>query len=94
MPKLSLHAMDFPGVLELYHSILPSLNEPGRRPWHRFCLALWVPRMRTGRTSLMTARNEMDPQKMTHDWYSRMILEQALTDVSLATGRSDAGRAT
>src|ERR1700730_6570032 len=35
---------------------------------------------------LMTARHEMDDQKVIHDWYWRMILEQALTDVALAKG--------
>jgi DNA-binding winged helix-turn-helix (wHTH) protein len=89
---LHLHAMDFPGVLELCHSILPSLNEPARRPWRRFCLALMgSAEAARGRYApavdhLMTARNEMDDQKVIHDWYWRMILEQALTDVALAKG--------
>src|SRR5713101_3728866 len=37
---IHLHAMDFPGVLEICNSILPSLEEPARSPWRRFCLAL------------------------------------------------------
>jgi DNA-binding winged helix-turn-helix (wHTH) protein len=37
---IHLHAMDFPGVLEICNAILPSLDEPARRPWRRFCLAL------------------------------------------------------
>jgi hypothetical protein len=37
---IHLHAMDFPGVLQICNSILPSLHESARRPWHRFCLAL------------------------------------------------------
>lgn len=54
---IHLHAMDFPGVLEICDSILPSLGEPARRPWRRF-----------------------------HDWYWRMLLEQALTDAWLGKG--------
>ena len=34
----------------------------------------------------MAARNEMDHQRVIHDWYCRMMLGQALTDVRLATG--------
>jgi len=37
---IHLHAMDFPGVLEICNSILPSLEEPARSPWRRLCLAL------------------------------------------------------
>ena len=35
---------------------------------------------------LIAARNEMDHQPVIHDWYCRLILEQALTDTWLAKG--------
>ena len=34
----------------------------------------------------MTARSEMDRQPVIHDWYCRMILAQALTELRLAQG--------
>jgi tetratricopeptide (TPR) repeat protein len=89
---IHLHAMDFPGVLEICNSILPSLEEPARSPWRRFCLALTGSaeaasgRYATAADHLMAARNEMDRQRVIHDWYCRMMLGQVLTDVRLATG--------
>jgi DNA-binding winged helix-turn-helix (wHTH) protein/tetratricopeptide (TPR) repeat protein len=87
-----LHAMDFPGVLEICNAILPSLDEPARRPWRRFCLALTgsaeaaLGRHAAAVNQLMAARNEMDRQPVIHDWYIRMMLGQALTDAWLAKG--------
>jgi len=86
------HAMDFPGVLEICTSILPSLDEPARRPWRRFCLVLTgsaeaaLGRHVAASNQLIAARNEMDRQPVIHDWYCRMMLGQALTDVWLAKG--------
>src|SRR5882672_7388718 len=87
-----LHAMDFPGVLEICESILPSLDEPERRPWRRFCLALTGSaeaasgRYEAAADHLETARTEMDGRPVIHDWYCRMLLEQALTDAWLGKG--------
>jgi DNA-binding winged helix-turn-helix (wHTH) protein/tetratricopeptide (TPR) repeat protein len=87
-----LHAMDFPGVLEICNPILPSLDEPPRRPWRRFCLVLTgaaeaaLGRYVAASTQLIAARNEMDRQPVIHDWYIRMMLGQALTDAWLAKG--------
>jgi hypothetical protein len=92
-PWIHLHAMDFfPGVLEICDSILRSLGEPARRPWRRFCLALTGSAeaasgdYRAAADHLIAARNEMDHQPVIHDWYCRMMLGQALTDVWLAKG--------
>jgi len=87
-----LHAMDFPGVLEICNSILPSLGAPARRPWRRFCLVLTgaaeaaLGRHVAAANQLIAARNEMERQPVIHDWYCRIILEQALTDTWLAKG--------
>ena len=89
---IHLHAMDFPGVLEICNSILPSLDEPARRPWRRFCLVLTgsaeaaLGRHVAASNQLIAARDEMDRQPVIHDWYCRMMLGQALTDVWLAKG--------
>jgi hypothetical protein len=90
--------MDFPGVLEICHSILPSLDEPARRPWRRFCLVLMgsadaaVGRHAAAADQLMAARDEMDRQPVIHDWYIRMMLAQALIDACLAKGDLTAAR--
>jgi DNA-binding winged helix-turn-helix (wHTH) protein len=89
---IHLHAMDFPGVLGICDSILPSLGEPERRPWRRFCLALTASaetamgRHGAAADHVIAARDEMDRQPVIHDWYCRLILGQALTDVWLAKG--------
>ncbi len=89
---IHLHAMDFPGVLEICEAILPSLGEPERRPWRRFCLALTGSaeaasgRYQAAADHLTTARTEMDGRPVIHDWYCRMLLEQALTDAWLEQG--------
>ena len=89
---IHLHAMDFPGVLEICNSILPSLNEPARRPWRRFCLALLGSaeaasgRHEAAATRLVAARDEMDRHPVIHDWYCRMIIGYAITDAWLAKG--------
>jgi len=87
---IHLHAMDFPGVLEICGSILPSLDAPERRPWRRFCLALTASaeaalgRHAAAAQHVMAGRNEMDRHPVIHDWYSRLILGQAITDSLLA----------
>jgi hypothetical protein len=84
--------MDFPGVLEICDSILPSLGEPDRRPWRRFCLALTASaetalgRHVAAADHVIAARDEMDHQPVIHDWYCRMILGQALSEAWLAKG--------
>jgi hypothetical protein len=95
--------MDFPGVLEICDSIRPSLDEPARRPWRRFCLALTASaetalgRHAAAADHVIAARDEMDRQPVIHDWYCRMMLGQTLTDVwlaknDLARARSEAER--
>ena len=96
---IHLHAMDCPGVLEICNAILPSLDEPARRPWRRFCLALIGSaevasgRYGAGAEHLMTARHEMDRQPVIHDWYCRMMLGQPLSDAWLARGDLTQARA-
>ncbi len=87
---IHLHAMDFAGVRGICNSILPSLDEPARRPWRRFCLALLASAEAAlggyvaAADHVIAARNEMDRQPVIHDWYCRMMLGQALTEVWLA----------
>jgi len=87
-----LFAMDVPGVLEICESVLPSLDEPQRSPWRRFCLLLaGSAQVASGQHQaalehLLVARGEMDRRTVIHDWYWRMMLEEALTELWLAKG--------
>jgi DNA-binding winged helix-turn-helix (wHTH) protein/tetratricopeptide (TPR) repeat protein len=87
-----LHATDFAGVRTICESVLPSVEDPTRRPWRRFCLAL----AGSAETALgnydraieylLRARHEMNQQAVIHDWYCRMLLQSALTELRLAKG--------
>src|SRR5262249_50730268 len=74
------------------NSVLPSLDEPARRPWRRFCLAVAgsaevaLSRYDAAAEHLLTARDEMDRQPVINDWYCRIMLEEALTELWLAKG--------
>ncbi len=87
-----LHAMDFPEVLKVCSSVLPALDGPARRPWRRFCLVVAGSAeaasgsYETASEHLLAARSEMDRQPVIHDWYCRMMLEEALTELWLAKG--------
>ncbi|PYM12938.1 MAG: hypothetical protein DMD81_22645 [Candidatus Rokuibacteriota bacterium] len=88
---IHLHAMDFAGVLDICHSVLPFLDEPARRPWRRFCLTLagsaeaGSGRYDAAAEQLLAARGEMDRQPVINDWYCRMMIEEALANLWLAT---------
>lgn len=87
---IHLHAMDFPAVLETCGSVLPSFDDPASGPWRRFGLALAGSaeaasgRYEAAEQHLLAARGEMDRRPLIHDWYSRMILEGALSELWLA----------
>jgi tetratricopeptide (TPR) repeat protein len=89
---LHLQAMDFAGVVTICDSVLPSLEDPPRSPWRRFCLVLLgaahtaLGNYEGAREHLSTAGNEMDHQTVIHDWYCRMPLESGLTELWLAKG--------
>ena len=84
--------MDSPEVLKVCNSVLPALDGPARRPWRRFCLVVAGSAeaasgsYETASEHLLAARSEMDRQPVIHDWYCRMMLEEALTELWLAKG--------
>jgi len=87
---IHLHAMDFPAVLETCGSVLPSFDDPASGPWRRFGLALAGSAeaasgmYEAAEQHLLAARGEIDRRPLIHDWYSRMILEGALSELWLA----------
>jgi hypothetical protein len=80
-------------------SILPSLGDPQRRPWGRFCLALLGSAHRAlgnhalAQEHLLTLRDEMDHHTVIHDWHHRMLLQSALAELWLASGDLQQARA-
>jgi tetratricopeptide (TPR) repeat protein len=87
-----LQAMDFAGVRAICESTLPSLADPERRPWRRFCLVL----AGSAETALgnydgalghlLRARHEINQKTVIHDWHRRMQLQSAFTELWLAQG--------
>src|SRR5216683_3122913 len=68
-------------------------------PWSLLFLGEWGEALRilaaeiTAADHLTTARIEMDGRPVIHDWYCRMLLEQALTDAWLGKGDLKQARA-
>ena len=89
---IHLHAMDFPGVLAICESIFPALGDPAVTSGLRICRVLAgaaetaLGHYKRAREHLVTAREEMARQRVLRDWYWRMPLEAALTDLWLAQG--------
>jgi hypothetical protein len=83
--------MDFAGVLSICDSVLPLVGEPARSPWRRFSLVLAgsadaaLGNYESASKRFVAVQDEMDHQMVIHDWYTRMMLESALTDLWLAT---------
>jgi tetratricopeptide (TPR) repeat protein len=89
---LHFHAMDFEQVVKTCESILPLVGLPERTPWRRFCLVLAgsaeaaVGRETRALEHLSRVGEEMDRQTVIHDWYTRMLLDSALSELWLAKG--------
>lgn len=95
---LHLHAMDFSEVVSICASLLPVLEGPERTPWRRFARVLaGTAELALGEEEraldhLLRVRADMARQPVIHDWYTRMMLESALTDVWLRKGNRVAAR--
>jgi hypothetical protein len=89
---LHFYAMDYDQVVKICESILPLVGLPERTPWRRFCLALaGSAEAAAGREAraldhLSKVGEEMDRHTVIHDWYTRMLLESALSELWIAKG--------
>jgi tetratricopeptide (TPR) repeat protein len=89
---IHLHARDFAGVLEICASIFPALSDPAVTSGLRICRVLAgmaetaLGHYASALEYLVTARQEMERQRVLRDWYWLMPLELALTDLWLAQG--------
>jgi tetratricopeptide (TPR) repeat protein len=85
-----LNAMDFAGVVKICESVLPFVENPGRGPWRRFALIfagtaeVALGNYESAHKYLSTALDEMDRQTLIFDWYFRMLLGSAMTELSIA----------
>jgi hypothetical protein len=86
------HAMDFAGVVAICASAFPAAGASARPSVLRFCQVLAGAAETAlghhGRAleHLQTAREAMERQMVIFDWYRRMPLELAFTNLRLATG--------
>lgn len=87
-----LHAMDFAGVRAICESVFSWLGEPSATSPLRICRVLAgaaataLGHYADAREHLLTVQHDMDRQMVIRDWYWRMPLEWALTDLWLAQG--------
>jgi len=97
---LHLQACDFGGVLTICESAVPSVRDPMLRaapdspppfpyPFQQSLILRGLAEAALGecdraREHLFAARDNMDRQKTMNDWYWRMLLESALTELWLA----------
>src|SRR5216684_422606 len=87
-----LNAMDFLGVVRIYESGLRFFENQGGGPWRRLGMILAgsaetaLGNYESAHKYLFTAKDEMDRRTLVFDWYYRMLLESALTELWLAKG--------
>ena len=87
---LLYHALDFEGVQQICDEVLRSSRDTSLDTRERLCRVL----AGSAETALgnydramehfSKVRREMDHQKLMDDWYTRLLLESGLTDLSLA----------
>lgn len=90
--RVQLNAMDFASVRATAFSLLPELPRGVEDPLRRMCL-VFAGTAETGLGDfdnalehLLTARSEMDAQFVIVDWYHRLMLQWALTNLWLSRG--------
>jgi tetratricopeptide (TPR) repeat protein len=89
---VQLNAMDFASARDTGVSLLPALPHHLEDPTRRMCLVLagaaeaGLGNYDAALQLLHTARDEMDSQTVISDWYRRLMLQWALTNLWLARG--------
>jgi len=87
-----LNAADFVGARAITDALLPELHHPVQASVRRFCLVVGgaaevgLGQHAAGLEHLTGAREEMDRQMVLVDWYRRLMLQWALTNLWLARG--------
>ena len=95
-PWLQICAMDFAGAQQILESALPVVAS--FQFIRRYCLVLTglaeagLGNHQRALEQLLTCRDSMDQVPMLTDWYWRMPIHQALTEVWLSTGELDKAR--
>ena len=85
-------AMDYTGARDLCDALLPLVVDSARRPWRRFALTFagWAEvglhNHERALQHLLAAKQEMDSHTVINDWYIRIMVQAALTELRLAQG--------
>jgi tetratricopeptide (TPR) repeat protein len=96
--RVQLNAMDFASARATALSLLPELPRQMDDPLRRMCLVILGAAEATlgnhedALQHLLTARAEMDQQLVIVDWYNRLMLQWALTNLWLDRGDLDRAR--
>jgi DNA-binding winged helix-turn-helix (wHTH) protein/tetratricopeptide (TPR) repeat protein len=89
---VQLFGMDYAKARDICLSVLPLLGNPGRSPWRRLAWVIagtaevGLGNHERALEHLLAAKQEMDSHTVINDWYCRMMLQAALTDLWLARG--------
>jgi tetratricopeptide (TPR) repeat protein len=84
--------MDYTGARDLCDALLPLVADSARRPWRRFALTFagWAEvglhNHERALEHLLAAKQEMDSHTVINDWYIRIMVQAALTELRLAQG--------
>lgn len=96
---LNAFAMDFTGALAICESAVRALGDAIVPRSRRMYLAVMgtalvgLGRHDRAHQHLSLACDEMDRQRLANDWYTRLLVESALTELSLARGNVQEARA-
>jgi hypothetical protein len=96
--RLHLYAMDFAAARAVASSLLPELPRHAEDPLRRLCLVvLGAAEAGLGNHDdaleyLLTARREMDERSVISDWYHRLMLQWALTNLWVDRGELERAR--
>jgi hypothetical protein len=84
--------MDYTGARDLCDALLPLVVDSARRPWRRFALTFagWAEvglhNHERAPEHLVAAKQEMDSHTVINDWYIRIMVQAAFTELRLAQG--------
>jgi hypothetical protein len=85
-------AMDYAGARDLCDALLHILGDVARRPWRRFALTFagWAEvglgNHERALEHLLAVKQEMDSHTVINDWYIRIMVQAAFTDLRLGQG--------
>lgn len=95
---VQLFAMDFAGARAICENALPELDPPALAAQRRYCLVIGgaaeagLGNHERALEHLLTARAEAESRMVIFDWYRRLMVQWALTNLRLSQGDLDRAR--